>query len=286
MRHVPTAHRCYAIPIPSHAGIVDGWQSVPLHDNGDSLVAIGHGTDHDDVMTSAVYAGEHLHSPYRGDNVIDTADAILYVRHSVADRLRTAQSLLPAGMKLIVFDGYRSVEVQRALFDQFLDELRRLKPDWSEEQLIEETEYYVALPSTDASCPSPHSTGGAVDVAIISDNHMIEFGTPFDHGSERSSLRYFEDEVHVQDEADEQASEHRRLLYHIMHEAGFEGYEHEWWHYNAVETQMGACVAHRDKATYGIATGLLPENTFHHLRKVLLTHEEPTAPIDRIAPTN
>lgn len=282
MQHVQP----YASQIQPHAGIVDGWQGVPLHDNSELLVVIGRGSDYDDIVTSAVYAGEHLHSPYRDDNVIDVADAILYVRHSVADRLRTAQSLLPAGMKLIVFDGYRSVDVQRALFDQFLDELRMIKPAWSEAQLVEETEHYVALPSTDVSCPSPHSTGGAVDVAIIRDNHMIEFGTPFDHGSERSALRYFERETHVQNEADELAREHRRLLYHVMHEAGFEGYEHEWWHYNAVETQMGARVARREEATYGIAAELLPKSTFHHLRKVLLTHEEPSAPIDRIAPTN
>lgn len=282
MQHV----RRYATPIPSHAGVVDGWQHVPLHGNDDSLTAIGHGTDYDDIVTSAVYAGEHLHSPYRDDNVIDAADAILYVRRFVADRLRKAQSLLPAGMKLIVFDGYRGVEVQQALFDQFLDELRRMKPDLSEAQLVEETEHYVALPSTDESCPSPHSTGGAVDVAIIQDNRMIEFGTPFDHGSERSALRYFEHEANVRSQVDELAREHRRLLYRVMHEVGFEGYEHEWWHYNAIETQMGARVALRDEAVYGIATGLLPKSTFHHPRKVLLNHQEPSAPIDRISPTN
>lgn len=270
--------------MPYDAGKVDGWQSVPLEESGEPLVAIGRGTEYDDIVTSAVYAGEHLHSPYRDDNVIDTAEPVVYVRRSVAERLRQAQASLPDGMKLIVFDGYRSVEVQRALFGQFFDELRRLRPEWGETQLREETERYVALPSTDPACPSPHSTGGAVDVAIIRDNHMIEFGTPFDHGSERSALRYFEDDAHIRGEDDITAREHRRLLYRVMIEAGFEGYEHEWWHYNARETQMGAQAAQTGSASYGLAAALLPGTLVPRPPHGLLPHEEPSAPIDRIAP--
>jgi D-alanyl-D-alanine dipeptidase len=273
-----------ALPIPYIAGLVQGWQAIPIRDSAELLVAIGRGTDYDDIVTSAVYAGEHLHSPYRDDNVIDAAMPVIYVRESVAERLRQAQASLPEGLRLIVFDGYRSVAVQQALFDQFLDELRLLKPDWNEAQLVEETERYVAVPSTDVSCPSPHSTGGAVDVAIVMDGRMIEFGTPFDHGSARSALRYFEDDSHVHSEADRQARDHRRLLYYVMHEAGFEGFEHEWWHYNARETQMGARAAGCSEVTYGIATELLPKSTFLRVQQVLLAHEQPSAPIDRIAP--
>ncbi len=273
-------------PIPKLAGIVSGWRNVPLHAVGEPLAAIGHATAYEDIMTSAVYAGEHLHSPYRGDNVIDAAHVTVYVRESVAHRLHQAQALLPAGMRLIVFDGYRSVEVQRALYDQFLHELRALRPTWSEQQLVDETERYVSLPSSDPSCPSPHSTGGAIDVAIIRDNTMIEFGTPFDHGSERSALRYFEDDAHVLTDTDREARNNRRLLYRVMHEAGFEGFEHEWWHYNAPETQMGAQAAGRPSASFGSAASLLPKSTFSDFEKVLSPSQEPVAPIDRIAPSD
>lgn len=272
--------------IPVNTGRVDGWRSLPLQESDEQLVAIGHGTPYDDILTSAVYAGEHLHSPYRGDNVIDAAQPVIYVRESVAARLRRAQSLLPYGLQLIVFDGYRSVAVQQALYDQFLNELRALRPEWDDTQLREETEHYVSLPSTNPACPSPHSTGGAVDVAIIRDNRMIEFGTPFDHGSERSALRYFEDDSHITNATDKQARDNRRLLYEVMYEVGFEGFEHEWWHYNAPETQMGARAAGHDEATYGIASSLLPKNTFSSPRKVFSPHMEPSASIDRIAPSH
>lgn len=272
--------------IPERAGDVDGWQRVPLSPDAETLVAIGQGTEYDDIMTSAVYAGEHLHSPYRDDNVIDAVRPIIYVRASVAERLRHAQSLLPDGMRLIVFDGYRSVAVQQALYDQFLSELRLLQPDWDDVQLREETEQYVSLPSTDPMCPSPHLTGGAVDVAIIRDNHMIEFGTPFDHGTERSALRYFENDAHVMTAMDAEARDNRRLLYGIMHDAGFEGFEHEWWHFNAPETQMGARSLRHESATFGDGTAYVLENTFSTSAKVNVDSEEPRVRIDRIAPSN
>lgn len=269
--------------IPDGAGVVDGWRQIPIDEFYEPLVAIGVG-DYDELMTSAVYAGEHLHSPYRDDNVIDAAHPTMYVRASVADKLLKAQSILPDDLKLIVFDGYRSTQVQQALYDQFIDELRRLRPGWSDGQLQQETERYVSRPSRDGTQPSPHSTGGAVDVAIVREGRMIEFGTPFDHGSPRSALRYFERAEHVTNEIDQQARDNRRILYYVMHEAGFEGFEHEWWHYNARDTQMGASTAGIETARYGNAATLLPQFTFSHYEKVNLTHDEPSAPIDRITP--
>lgn len=271
--------------IPSGAGRVDGWRSVPIIKQNEPLVAIGSGTHYDELVTSAVYAGEHLHSPYRDDNVIDSAHPTIYVRASVAERLLKAQSLLPHDLRLIVFDGYRSTQVQQALYDQFINELRSLKPDWNDVQLQDETERYVSRPSVDAAQPSPHSTGGAIDVAIIRDGRMIDFGTPFDHGSVRSALRYFEYDEHVVSEADRDARDNRRMLYRVMHEAGFEGFEHEWWHYNARETQMGARAAGSQSARYGNAVNMIPHTIYSRLNKVNLTDTEPSAPIDRIAPT-
>ncbi|MEO5949376.1 MAG: M15 family metallopeptidase [Candidatus Saccharimonas sp.] len=271
--------------IPLDAGHVDGWRFMPLDECGESMVAIGNGTKYEDILTSSVYAGEHS-SPYRGEYAIEAAEPVVYVRQSVAERLLRAQQLLPDGHKLIVFDAYRSIEVQRALYDQFMNALRVLKSGWNETQLSDETERYVSLPSTNPSCPSPHSTGGAVDVAIIKDGRMIEFGTPFDNGTKRSALRYFEDEANIHTQVDVEARENRRLLYRVMHEAGFEGFEHEWWHFNAVETQMGARTALREKATFSIATSLVPKSTYQHRRKVLSAHEAPYAEVDRIAPTN
>ena len=123
-------------------------------------------------------------------------------------------------------------------------------------------------------------------MAIIRNGLMIEFGTPFDHGSVRSALRYFEDDKHVANDADILARDNRRLLYYVMHEAGFEGFEHEWWHYNAPETQMGTKASGGRVASFGNATLLLPQHSATQPKKPSLHSTEPSALIDRIAPGN
>lgn len=273
--------------IPPNAGVVDGWRLIPISPRSETLVAIGRNTPYD-LITSAVYAGEHLHSPYRGDNVIQAASPTIYVRQSVAKRLMFAQSLLPSGMKLIVFDGYRSIAVQQALFDQFFVALKKLRPTYSVAQLTAETERYVSLPSNRANNPSPHSTGGAVDVAIIKDGAMLEFGTPFDHGSARSALRYFEVQGNIKSQADRTALHHRRLLYGVMKQAGFEGYEHEWWHYNAPETQMGACTAGYQVAAFGAAGRSFRQAVRERLRSYRRRPQviDIVVSIDQISPDN
>lgn len=270
--------------IPAHAGVVRGWREVHLEECGEPLVAIGAGTPYADLMTYAVYAGQY-DSPYRGTAAIPVANQTLYVRVSVAERLRHAQSLLPSGMRLVIFDAYRSFKVQEVLYRQFVDALREMKPEWSEHQIAVETDRYVAVPSQHAACPAPHITGGAVDVAIVQGDTMIEFGTPFDHGTERAALCYFEDDHCIQSESDQRAREHRRLLYHVMHAAGFEGFEHEWWHFNAPETQMGARIRCRPLATFGDGTPLLPPRSDEASSTSGQTPRL-SAPIDRIAPTN
>jgi D-alanyl-D-alanine dipeptidase len=96
------------------------------------------------------------------------------------------------------------------------------------------TQQYVSVPSTDETRPSPHNTGGSVDLAIVRltleqeeelnrlqsqlSEHdlttsrraalemrksalirhhasMLSFGTPFDHGGEKAGLAYYEQEL-------------------------------------------------------------------------------------------
>ena len=155
----------------------------------------------------------------------------MFVRQDVAEQLKKAQEVLPQGMYLVVFDSYRTIEVQQALFDKYFRELQEQHPDWDKDKLLTETQGYVSLPSTDPTKPSPHNTGGSVDLAIFQlpqgiddqvkkinqqisiagDNwqevyklemkkialirnnaKLLNFGTPFDWGGEEAAPNYFE----------------------------------------------------------------------------------------------
>lgn len=275
-------------PIPFEAGKVDGWKTIPIDECDEPLVPLGAFGPYREILTSSVYFGEDRSSPYKYDE-IGGALLSIFVRKSVAERLITAQSLLPTGKYLVVFDAYRPIEVQSSLYETYLSDQTLVTPDWSEQELSLETQKYVSIPSDDATKPSPHNTGGSVDLAIIAitaeqtehvteieaylktlpydsdDGYeeemrkleilkhgtMLNFGCAFDDGTEMAALAQFE--TPSLDLRDIQPRDNRRLLYNAMIQSGFEPYEHEWWHYNAPESQMGAQTAGLRLARFGAA---------------------------------
>ncbi|MGH3430297.1 MAG: hypothetical protein ACREP9_14795, partial [Candidatus Dormibacteraceae bacterium] len=107
-------------PIPEQVE-QDGWKEVPIEESGDPLVPIGPFSDYPTLFTNATYFGERTDSPYQLDEGNQLAGALItvFVRESVANRLLQAQALLPAGHRLVVFDAYRSLDVQQALYDHY-----------------------------------------------------------------------------------------------------------------------------------------------------------------------
>lgn len=155
------------LPIPTQLPAVDGWKELPIEEGGQPLVPLGPFTEDHRLFTSSIYYGEHSNSPYLDEqNKLAGAMITLFVRERVAERLRHAQLLLPESYHLIILDTFRSLQVQDALYQHYHDHLALLHPDWTADQLSSETQKYVSLPSTDPSRPSPHNTGGSVDLAI------------------------------------------------------------------------------------------------------------------------
>lgn len=218
-------------PIPLNLPSVAGWKEVTIKENGELLVPLGPFSENDAIFTRSIYAGEGIESPY-GDRPLRGSLITMFVRETVAAQLRTAQTLLPQGMYLIAFDAYRTLDVQQSLFDQYFGGLKGKHPEWNNEQLLTETQKYVSLPSIDSTRPSPHNTGGSVDVAIVQlpidmveqtnainerlievvdknweeayllemrrialmrkHAQMLDFGTPYDWGGKEAALSYLE----------------------------------------------------------------------------------------------
>lgn len=304
--------------IPLDAGQVQGWKDIPLRedDSLDPLIPLGPLSQEAEIlMTSSLYFGEHSNSPYAENrNKLEGSLLTLFARQSVVHRLLVAEHLLPAGYHLLVFDAYRPYQVQKSLHDFYKQKLREKYPDMDNETLESETQKYVSLPSIDPTRPSPHNTGGSVDVAIVkldqaheeellqirshlTDVHlniakqvgmemrlsatmrchakMLDFGTAFDHGGEKSALAYYESKIaagEILTDNDMLACNNRRFLFGIMMQAGFQPYFAEWWHFNAPESQMGAATAGLDYATFG-AVGLDESNRAHENTRLKIRQE-------------
>ncbi|RWU06651.1 peptidase M15 [Pseudodesulfovibrio sp. S3] len=185
---------------------------------------------------------------------IDRALPECYARDSIRKRLLQANALLPEGLRLIILDSWRSKETQVALFGACSSALAKAYPDKDEKSIKEMTEEFVAPPSLEKTRPSPHATGGAVDLTIATtDGVPLFFGAPFDYPGPISNTRYFEECLEcgkgLSDE-EEVALSNRRLLFDVMTRAGFVNYHGEWWHFE-YGTQRWAYVKNRPFAFYG-----------------------------------
>ena len=173
-----------------------------------------------------------------------------YLRESVYRRLLAAARGLPRGIGLIVLDGWRPWRVQQYLFDTLFEAIRERYPNAYEAQLLERTREFVALPSTDPAAPSPHLTGGAVDVTLSdADGLPLDMGTLFDDATPLSHTAYFE-RLNVSGAHQRRVRDNRRLLYHAMSEQGFTNLPSEWWHFDFGD-QLWAYYGDHSQAIYG-----------------------------------
>lgn len=152
--------------------------------------------------------------------------AVAVIREGVAERLERVANGLPAGMKLIVWDAWRSFETQQALYEAWMADLARKHTEWSQEVLHRETARYVSVPSRDPNCPAPHITGGAVDLTLAdADGRPLDLGTDFDAFVPEAGATALES-------TPSSARDNRRLLFWSMAAEGFTAYVEEWWHFD------------------------------------------------------
>jgi D-alanyl-D-alanine dipeptidase len=145
-------------------GSVEGWKTLRIDECGERLVPLGAFSDYRQIATDAIYAGERQSSPYPSGWLKDSLITV-FVREGVAKRLSRAARMLPAGHMLLVWDAYRPLTVQRALFDYYVEVLENRGV--SREKAIADAQQFVSIPSDDPTRPPPHNTGGAVDLTII-----------------------------------------------------------------------------------------------------------------------
>jgi len=209
------------------------------------------------------------------------------VRPEIKTRLDYAQQILnqnPETMnfQLVVVDGYRRIDVQKKLFDAYLNHVREVNKDkkLSQEQIMTMARKMVSEAPTDPEIlqksPPPHSTGGAVDVVLVHKDKidttsdywlqkaMIPFGAQFDemmnpvYHDKRSETVFYEKELTEKgslEPEEQEALENRRILYHTLTGVGFSNYFTEFWHYDLGD-QYNAVMSEKPSAEFGFAGGI------------------------------
>lgn len=159
-----------------------------------------------------------------------TSDASMQLREGTVEALVKAKKHLPNGWNFLIWDGYRPLKLQQKLYDDLTASRHTEHPEWDEKRLANEVEKFVKYASYDPSCPSPHNTGGAVDLTIIDGSGKeLDMGTMFDEFTEKS---YSWDEDGNEIGVSSEESSNRKILREILMEEGFGPYQWEWWHFN------------------------------------------------------
>jgi len=154
------------------------------------------------------------------------------MRKTVYEKLVQAQLLLPTGLKLCLYEGYRSLSLQEKLFNDRYHKVQSLYPQWAQEEIFNETTRLVSpVTNQDGSRNiPPHSTGAAVDVYLIN-----EGGQPIEMGLQVKD--WMEDKDGSLSQTDSrvissEAQENRKIMARALESVGFANYPTEFWHWS------------------------------------------------------
>lgn len=161
------------------------------------------------------------------DDMLAYTDSTIYVRKSVAKRLRQASNLLVEKnprLQLEVVYGYRAFEVQQQLFLKYI---KQLEKKYKGEELLEATHRLIAVPQI-----AGHPTGGAVDIQIVESGKPINMGTRI--------WEFSQDSFTFSPFIGMKAQKNRQLLRDVMTVVGFAPFDGEWWHFSYGDKEWAA----------------------------------------------
>lgn len=184
------------------------------------------------------------------------------LREGAARRLGIAAEALPSGLLLAVVEGWRAPEIQAHMRAATRQRLSHEHPEWSPRYLSRMINRFSA--PSDSRSPAPHTTGGAVDVSLVTlDGEHLDLTSPYPPVDGRSAPAFAPG-------LSQAAQENRRILREAMLSSGFTNYPMEWWHWSYGD-QAWAYRGRHSSAVYGL---VLPED--HDPSEIEFTvHEQP-----------
>jgi D-alanyl-D-alanine dipeptidase len=172
----------------------------------------------------------------------DPDGSYAHLRSGLVRRLEKAQALLPAGVELLVLEGFRPVALQQRYFSEYEEDLRRLHPHLSASEIARLASRYVSPPEI-----APHSTGAALDLTLrTTDGAELDLGTRVNASPEESEGRCYADAADLSPTA----RANREVLTAALSAANVVNYPTEWWHWSYGD-RYWALVTDSPHALYG-----------------------------------
>lgn len=160
-----------------------------------------------------------------------TKNCYTKLRKTVYEKLCKAQENLPHGWKFRIYEGYRSLEVQKILFDWISEKIDQENPRLDLKTRFEKiTQLVSPLKTLNGEINIPvHNTGAAVDLELLDKE-----GKLVDLGMEVKDWILL-DPKYSQTHSPlitKQAQDNRQILLNVMTAQDFVNYPSEFWHFS------------------------------------------------------
>jgi D-alanyl-D-alanine dipeptidase len=225
----------YAVP-PNITLIADPMiLKIPIRDNHEELVDL---TKQKEIIYGP--------SPEIKNNTNYT-----FLRKTVYEKLKEANTQLPKGVYFCLYEGYRSFSLQKMLFEEQYQHVKLRHSDWPLTDIFNETTKLVSpvINQDGSKNIPPHATGAAIDVYLIDDN-----GKPLDMGIHpKDWMKDKEGRLSLTDSKNisKEAKTNRKIMSRVLTNVGFVNYPTEYWHWSYGD-KYWAFVKKQPFALYGI----------------------------------
>lgn len=231
----------YLEPIEQYNNDFDNWNKISIKECEEELVSLKR------VNKKIIL------SPQYYINNIPGTENDCKVRKTIKDKLNKIANKLPNEFNLLIWDAYRTIETQNALFNKYYMEFKK-STKLEGDNLLIYTKKFVSLASIDRQKPSPHNTGAALDLTICNSfGEPINLGVDFDEFSQNSYTRYYEKKLEngvILSPKETEILLNRRVLCNMFKEEGFANYPYEIWH-KSFGDQMASEALKQAYAIYG-----------------------------------
>ncbi len=140
--------------------------------------------------------------------------------------------LLPKNLYFCLYEGYRSLTLQKFLFEKRYEKVKLQHPDWSAEQIfIDTTKLVSPVTNQDGSVNiPPHSTGGAIDIYLVNDQgEYVDMGI-----HPKDWIEDLEGSISItaSNIISSEAEKNRKIMCQALTLVGFTNYPTEYWHWS------------------------------------------------------
>lgn len=146
-----------------------------------------------------------------------------FLRRTVAQMLKKANSNLPKEYRFVINDAWRPQYIQAAIFYDFIRKGKKRFPGLKGKTLIKEINKYVA-PWRGKNI-SGHMTGGAIDLRLV-DKHGRKIPMRV------KKLSYKENALSNQEKLPQYIRNNRQIFFSAMEKSGLSNFPKEYWHWS------------------------------------------------------